>query len=275
MTDRRTTHLVALPPRPTSAGVYVDIENLKSAEHARVVVETVVRDWPENLPPIRRLYLYTPADKSELWDAWLQGRFPEETKVNVRGVQRFARTSKNSADMAIVGDAVADFTAGVVGHVAVVSNDSDFGALFVKIKELASPPGRVAPPPFLWINLPGEGGLSKEVQEFVPGELQWEIPVPPTPSAPTSASPGREGGANPPSNAKIAEWVLREAPTGPFKADDVRKIIGRRWPKHPAAQTTAVCGQFLAQQLLPLLKSASAKVRVVRQQSPRTYEKVG
>ena len=74
-----------------------------------------------------------------------------------RGIQRFARGSKNTADMAIVADAVADFADGLVDHVAVVSNDSDFGVLFVKIQELANPSGPVGPAPFLWINPPRRG----------------------------------------------------------------------------------------------------------------------
>ena len=68
---------------------------------------------------------------------WAPSRFPD-LEVGVRGIQRFARGWKNAADMAIVADAVADFAAGLVNHVAVVSNDSDFGALFVKIQELAN-----------------------------------------------------------------------------------------------------------------------------------------
>lgn len=38
-----------LPP-PKKTGLYVDIENLRSAEHARTTIETVLRDWPETLP---------------------------------------------------------------------------------------------------------------------------------------------------------------------------------------------------------------------------------
>ena len=54
-----------------------------------------------------------------------------------------------------------------------------------------------------------------------------------------------------------------------FRAEAVRKIVKRRCPHHPAAQTTGVCGVFLAQQLMPLL--ANKGVTVVRQ-TPRTYE---
>ena len=257
-----------LPP-PSAAGVYVDIENLKNAEHARTVIETVVQDWPEDLPPVRRLHLYAPADKTALWRAWGPGRFPD-LDVRARGVQRFARESKNSADMAIVADAIADFATDTVQHVAVVSNDSDFGSLFVKLQELASSSGGTSSPPFLWINLAGGSGLSKEIVDFVPKRLRWVV-APPPDDRPRKASKPVEGEADGlPAIPTIAQWLLEELPSGRFRAGDVRKIIKRRCPHHPAAQTNGVCGVFLSQQLMPLL--ADKGVTVVRKQ-PRTYER--
>ncbi len=256
-----------LPP-PSSAGVYVDVENLKAAENARTVIETVIRGWPDTLPPTRRLCLYTPADRAGLWGAWALARFPE-LRASVRGVQRFARGSKNAADMAIVADAVADFATGVVNHVAVVSNDSDFGALFVKIQELA---GRAGPPPFLWINSPGGGGLSSEIEEFIPQRLRWAVPSPPAPVASTPSKSTEEGGKELPSNRRIAGWLMDEIPPGRFRAEDVRRIIERRCPAHPAAQSAGACGSFLAQQLMPLLEKRNVSLV---SQKPRTYEKAG
>ena len=158
------SHNPMLPP-PKTAGVYVDIENLGDAQHARAVIESVIRDWPDGLPSVRRLSLYAPADKTGLWGAWAPTRFPD-LDVRVRGVQRFGReTSKNSADLAFVADAIGDFTTGAANHIAVVSNDSDFDALFVKLQELASEAGNATHPPFLWINLPGGSGLSKEIED--------------------------------------------------------------------------------------------------------------
>lgn len=256
--------------RPRS-GVYVDIENLLSADCARAAIGTVVRDWPDGLPPLHRLCIYAPADKAGLWKAWTRGCFPGRD-VHVRGVQRFARESKNSADMAIVADAVADFTTGVVHHVAVVSNDSDFGALFVKLQELASMPGETRAPPFLWINLAGGGGLSKEIVDFVPERLRWVVDEP-TEQRPAEESNRVENGADGlPKIGTVVKWLLAEIPPGQFRASDVCEIIKRRCPGHPAAQTNTDCGQFLSQQLMPLLREKG--VTVVRQQ-PRTYERAG
>ena len=268
---QQTGRAELLLPSPRVAGVYVDIENLKNAEHARAVIETVVRDWPESLPPVGRLCLYAPADKTGLWGAWAPARFPA-LDVRVRGIQRFARESKNSADIAIVADAVADFTTGVANHIAVVSNDSDFGALFVKIQELASRSGHAEQPPFLWINLSGGSGLSREIRDFVPEQLRWVVTPPPAPRATTASKPAEDKGAALPTNHTIVRWLLDDIPPGRFRAEDVRKIVKRRCPDHPAAQTTGVCGTFLARQLMPLL--ADKGVTVVRQ-SPRTYELAG
>lgn len=259
-----------LPP-PSTSGVYVDIENLKGAEHARTVMEKVVQDWPESLPPLRRLYLYAPADMVGLWHTWAAGRFSEH-HVLVRGIQRFTRASKNSADMAIVADVIADFTARVVHHIAVVSNDSDFGALFVKLQELASESSEASAPPFLWINLAGGSGLSGEIIDFVPERLRWVITLP-SDKPPEKTSKGAKLDADGlPSIPTVVQWLLEEVPPGRFRAGDVRKIIKRRCPQHPAAETNGSCGIFLSQQLMPLLGKKG--VTVVRQQ-PRTYERAG
>ncbi|MDE2904168.1 MAG: NYN domain-containing protein [Chloroflexota bacterium] len=268
--DRTRRYNQLLPP-PSTACVYVDIENLKNSEHARAVIETVVRDWPDGLPRIGRLRLYAPADKTGLWGAWAPARF-SGLEVRVRGVQRFARDSKNSADMAIVADAVADFTSGAANHIAVVSNDSDFGALFVKIQELASRSDDADQPPFLWINLAGGSGLSKEIQDFVPEQLRWVVTPPPGPRAKTASKPAQGNGEGLPANSTIVRWLLDELSPGKFRAGDVEKIIKRHCPNHPAAQTTGTCGAFLARQLMPLLGDKG--VTVVRQ-NPRTYELAG
>ena len=178
--------------------------------------------------------------------------------------------------MAIVADAIADFTTGVASHIAVVSNDSDFGALFVKIQELATRSGHMEQPPFLWINLAGGGGLSNEIRDFVPEQLRWVVAPPPAPAraraAKTAPVSAEDNGAGLPANATIIRWLLGEIPPGRFRAEDVRKIVKRHCPHHPAAQTTGVCGTFLARQLMPLL--ADKGVTVVRQ-TPRTYEIAG
>ena len=268
---RRAERLPAnrLLPQPETAGVYVDIENLKSREHARAVMEAVVREWPDELAPVGCLRLYAPADKAGLWKTWAAAQFPD-IDVTVRGIQHFTRTSsKNSADLAIVADAVDDFKTGSANHIAVVSNDSDFGALLIKIEELATGAGHAGQPPFLWINLPGAGGLSKEIEDFIPERLRWTITCVPQPEPKSPSKPVETKGDHLPANATIVRWLLKEAPPR-FKADDVRKIIERHSPKHPAAQTTTACGQFLARELMPLLRNEGVKIVG---QKPNVYER--
>ena len=260
-----------LPPAQT-AGVYVDIENLRNAEHARTVVEAIIHDWPDTLPSVGCLCFYVPADKTGLWRAWARTRFPA-LDIRVRGIQHFTRqSSKNSADMAIVADAIADFITGAVNHIAVVSNDSDFGALFIKIHELTSGANQTVTPPFLWVHLPGVSGVSKEFQDFIPEQLRWVLPSPPQPNAKSSPIPATTKGAELPPDQTVVRWLLKEIPSGRFRAEQVRKIIARHCPAHPAAQTTGVCGAFLSRQLMPLL--AKEGVKIVRK-APRTYEMGG
>ena len=101
---------------------------------------------------------------------WTEEAYPE-LQVRVRGVQHFSNhKAKNSADLAITADAVADLVTGQAAAVAVVSNDSDFGALFVKVRELARDAG-LEQPPFLWVTSPDAGALSPEMERFIPRRL--------------------------------------------------------------------------------------------------------
>ena len=205
----------------------------------------------------------------------------------MRGVQRFTRqASKNAADMAIVVDAVHDFATTDTGHVAVLSNDSDFAALFVKIQELADAVGRSAP--FLWITVGDVAGLSHDIQQFVRDDMRWDIPLElphaaaaptktapaakPTQSKPTASTraaiPARP--AAKPDNRAVADRLVAELSERRFKAQHALNIIERAWPAHPAAVNTRRCGQYLAKELWPLLQERG--VKLVRQTSPRTYE---
>lgn len=265
-------------PEAVRAGVYVDIENLADTETAQRVVATVVAEWPGHCPPIGRLSLYVPAEKARLWELWSGAEFPC-LAVRVHGVQRFTRqASKNAADMAIAVDAICDYVTGDVAHVAVVSNDSDFAALFAKIRELAG--ADRAQSPFLWITVGNGGGISVDMQRFVAGDLRWAIdePAGAPPAKPKVARAQRsKGGTSKPSGGKsegnndaIADRLVAQLPVGTFKAQQAMEVIKRHWPRHGAAKSTQRCGNFLASELWPFLKARG--VKQVRQSSPRTYE---
>ena len=169
-----------LLPAPVRAGLYVDVENLQDVSHAQRVIEAVLEQWPDVRPSVGLLSLYVPAQRTELWRLWARTRFPS-LEVRVRGVQRFTRVaSKNAADMAIAADAIHDFATTAASHIAVISNDSDFAALFVKLQELADAVGQ--PPPFQWITVAGASGISRDIQQFVRADMRWDIVVEESPS---------------------------------------------------------------------------------------------
>ena len=286
--DRRSgaTAANALLPAPVRAGLYVDVENLSDAPHSQRVVEAVLKQWPDERPPVRQLSLYVPAQRTELWRLWARSSFPS-LGLRVRGVQRFTRiASKNAADMAIAVDAIHDFATSVASHIAVISNDSDFAALFVKLQELAD--AKDQPPPFQWITVAGASGISREIQQFVRADMRWDIVVdtPPAPKLnqvgtspapkPTRAKASSATGVKPrqpaakPDNRQIAIRLIAELPKGTFKAQHALNVIARLWPGHPAAGNTQLCGQFLAKELWPHLQQLG--VKMVRETSPRTYE---
>ena len=162
-------------PASAGAAIYVDTENLREPDLAQDVIAQTVADWPAEYPPVGSLSLYVRADKVALWRMWLEATYPELAR-RVRGVQHFSREmAKNSADLAITADAIGDLAAGQAGYIAVISNDSDFGALFVKVREMALDAGweRL---PFLWITAPGGGAISPEIERFIPDRFRWNLP---------------------------------------------------------------------------------------------------
>ena len=267
-------------PSP-GAAIYVDTENLRDTDHAQSLVADIVANWPADKPALGSLSLYVRADKVANWEMWTEASYPQ-LQVRIRGVQHFSnQKAKNSADLAITADAVADLVTGQAAFVGVVSNDSDFGALFVKVKELARSVG-VEQTPFIWITSPEAGGLSPELERFIPEGLRWDLST--APAAPVAAvdksspKPLAEA-ARPPAlpaanagigNEAMAGELIRQLPLGRFRASDAQEVIASRWPEHPAAGDTAKFGQFLGKEIWPILQKRG--VLMTRKSSPRTYE---
>ena len=270
----------------SGAALYVDTENLREADHAQEAIAQAVADWPGPLP-LSSLSLYVRADKVAVWEMWAEEAYPD-LRVRVRGVQHFSNhKAKNSADLAITADAVADLVTGQAAAVAVVSNDSDFGALFVKVRELAHADG-LAQTPFLWVTSPDAGALSPEMERFIPAGLRWDLsavapePAPaesvraigkPPATAPTVSRKSVTVAAEPddnPSNETVAEELIRRLPVGKFKVNEALDVFKSRWPKHPAAAGPAQLGTFLLKEIWPILQKRG--VLMPRKSSPRTYE---
>jgi hypothetical protein len=275
-------------PSPGSA-IYVDTENLRDSDHAQSLVARIVANWPADRPEIGNLSLYVRADRVASWEMWAEASYPD-LRVRVRGVQHFSNNkAKNSADLAITADAVADLVTGQADAVAVVSNDSDFGALFVKVKELARSVG-VEQAPFLWITSPEAGGLSPEMERFIPHGLRWDVseaPLPavtsrpeigqpdpprlPEPERPAALPPAPAANADPEvAKDAIAEELIRRLPVGRFKVADAHQVVRARWPKHPDVDHPGKFGQHLLNEIWPVLERRG--VLMPRTSSPRTYE---
>ena len=284
-----TTHTNGSHPAvPAGSAIYVDTENLRESDHAQTVVAQAVANWPADRPPLRSLSLYVRADKAELWQLWAETEFPA-LRVRVRGVQHFSNhRAKNSADLAITADAVADLITGLAASVAVVSNDSDFGALFVKVRELAAQ-ADTPDIPFLWITAPDAGALSAEIEQFIPDRYRWDLsealepPAPATPPSAVSVTPppnrlpeaarpalAPATGDTPVSNEAIADELIRQLPVGKFKVADAHGIFRDKWPAHPAATGPAQLGTFLLKEIWPIMQRRG--VVMAKEKSPRTYE---
>lgn len=256
--------------RSPAAGLYVDGENLPGDVPARRLITQILDDWPSDRPPLRMLSAYVPANKTTLWEAWCADRLPEAL-VRVRGVQRFRReTSKNSADLALAADAAVDFALGTVQFVAVLSSDSDFVSLYAKVAELAAAmPSAPVHAPFLWITPSNGSPVSNEALDYFPERLRWTVPLdtPGTPGAQGDLAKGDE-----PTAEIVAATLLASFPDSKksFRTSDVRPIIAKHWPKHPAATNPSVCGTFLLNEVYPVLEKRG--VKIVPGTSPRTYE---
>lgn len=145
------------------------------------------------------------------------------------GVQRFTRiASKNAADMAIAVDAIHDFATMVASHVAVISNDSDFAALFVKLQELADANGQ--PPPFQWITVAGASGISRDIQQFVRADLRWDIVVP---------GPAHTNARTDPTIALTEPLPRDGGPHCGSKAPSTRSKTGQPRGRYPAGRRIA------------------------------------
>ena len=195
------------------SGLYVDVENLHS--HGQAVLERLLGNWPDKAPGPSRLTLYVRADQAELWHRWAASRF-NDLEVVVKGTQHFSMTStKNSADIAIATNAMADLILQRISHVAVLSDDSDFISLFAAIRDEPDIPlinGRV---PFLWVVTDREGSLSATIKQFFPPDQLHVIAI--------SPSDSRKAGAPESSQTiweEMAGAVVRDIPVGLFKSTD-------------------------------------------------------
>ena len=235
-------------------GLYVDVENLNS--DGQTLIQSLVHNWPINVPELSRLNLYVRAAQVELWRLWAASRFGG-VRVVVKGTQHFSMSStKNSADIAIATNAIADLIFNRISHVAVFSDDSDFISLYAAIRddpEIPLPDDNV---PFLWIVTGRQGSLSATVRQFFPidalhvvaksnGSLRNPVPT-------VSSSIWDE----------MSKEILKAIPVGPFKSTDCLPVIQKHWPNHSMSSTGgAQFGIEFKSNLWPVLEKSGVKIR--------------
>jgi len=250
-------------PNSQSAGasLYIDTENLQSS--AQGLVGTIIEQWPEGTPTLSRLYLYVQADRVSLWDAWASSRFPLLT-VTVRGIQHFTSLhSKNSADIAIAIDAVADLVIGTTQFVAVMSDDSDFMPLYTKLKELGG-----TAVPFLWVMTDRTKTKASTIQDFFPNDQTHILHVPARSTRALVAGDDDEGDSK--LLPEMAETIIREIPVGSFKSVECQPIIESGWPTHPLVSMPGQqFGIEFVNKLWPILEGRGVKLLRTK---PRKYE---
>ena len=268
-------------------GIYADVQNLQE----------MVKRWPDDMPKPTRLNLYVRADHQHLWRVWATHQFNEMT-VSVTGVQHYSLSAtKNAADLAIAVDAMSDLLHKSISHVAVVSDDSDFIALFAKLGEEAERDpdsnGRV---PFLWVFTDRMDTKSMLLEEFFPRDyihvVDLSKPLNEEPESENESQSGDQNGSNPGEDEKdepapvaerpepmsradlseqIALQLIREMPVGKFKSTDCQMTIHTKFPAHPLAKADGPAfGQLFRRDILPLLQRRG--VRELGNQRPRQYE---
>lgn len=212
---------------PGGSGVYIDVENLQ--EDAQSLISSLMHNWPSAAPAPARMTLYVRADQVELWRLWTVDQFGS-VQVLVKGIQHFSRdSSKNSADIAMATNAIADFVRGRIGHIVVFSDDSDFISLYAAIRDEVD--GVRGPVPFLWAVTDRHKSLSANVKQFFPRDLLHVVsadyrspkthqpmrsrptvsrrPARPAPSHPPSRSP------SPPPSPSPSPSISQAPPTPP------------------------------------------------------------
>ena len=268
-------HPTAEPAVQLGSGIYVDVENIKG--NAQAFISSLLDTWPA-IPKPAQLSLYVRADHSDLWSMWAESQFPH-LAVKAKGIQHFSNDAgKNSADIAIAIDALADFLNQRVAWVAVVSDDSDFISLYSKIRDewvaMGHQPGNV---PFLWIVTNRPRTRSLFMQEFFPNShvhtvhyLQKSDNLD-QPAAAPPANNGHNAAANK-VLMDMAQAIIEQIPVGKFKSTDCHKIIRRGWPTHALAKANGQSfGVEFRKDLWDILKTRGV-IEPNPNRQPRRYE---
>ena len=238
--------------------IYVDMENLGGK--GRELLTELLSNWPKKAPQPSSAHLYVPSDQVGLWTIWGEGRFPN-VEIVPHGVQHYSNNStKNSADVALAIDAMTDLLIGKTDHVSILSDDSDFLAVYAAMVSRPDMPMPDESPPFLLIVTGDKGKQSETIRTFVPPEHLHVI---------GSKTPARAKSPNQESSVagkesdyeEMAKKLIQELPLGPFKSTDCQDIIKHGWPTDPLAQASGPSfGVEFKSKIWPHLEKAGARI---------------
>jgi hypothetical protein len=253
---------------------YVDIENLQDI--AKQALSTAIGHWPEEFPNPMTIKLYVKADQTELWKIWTSHNIPD-VEVIVNGVQHYAISgSKNSADIAIALDALADLLKSRTRHIAIMSDDSDYVSLFMALKQeigVTENPKTL----FKWFMTNRSGTRSQVLNDFFPSEYiytvvcssPFDIPSDRTQKEVSNIEPAKNLS---PEEELIAVAIIRNIPVGTFKSADCKKVIKQNFPKHDFNKIdSAAYGTQFLKTIWPILEKYGVKSDK-SSRGPRKYE---
>jgi hypothetical protein len=267
---------------------YIDIENLQ--DMAQEAITAALEHWPEEFPRPDILKLYVKADQTDLWKIWASHHIPAYNVI-IKGAQHYTYTgSKNSADIALALDALADVLKGRTQFVAVMSDDSDFATLFTAIKQETGLTEK-AKVPFKWFMTNRSDTRSQLLNDFFPAEYIQTVvcPLPAVTaevSKPRRAAPARIQRTPAPAKPQktpaatshaaeaemIAKTIIKNIPAGPFKSTDCRKVIKQSFPDHPLSRAeSAAYGIQFSREIWPILEKYGVLLPNPNRK-PRKYE---
>jgi hypothetical protein len=253
---------------------YVDIENLQDI--AKEAVAAALANWPEGFPQPGIVKLYVKADITEMWKIWASHNIPG-AQVQVKGVQHYTFAgSKNSADLFLALDALADFLKGRTKYIAVFSDDSDFASLLAAVKNEMNPSDNPRAL-FKWFMTNRPDTRSQVLTDFLPSEYIHTVAAAFAPALEEGRFKRELPEKLPQNNSltieeQIAVTIIREIPLGLFKSVDCKKILVRNFPKHPMANAnSAAFGTQFANEIWPILEKYGVQIPNPNAK-PRKYE---
>jgi hypothetical protein len=253
---------------------YVDIENLQDI--AKQALSTAIGHWPEEFPSPTTIKLYVKADQTELWKIWANHNI-HDVEVNVKGVQHYTLNgSKNSADISLALDALADLLKNRTKHIAIMSDDSDYVSLYLALKQetgMTENPKKL----FKWFMSNRSGTRSQMLNEFFPSEYIHIVGCSAVSNISSDRNQQEDTNNEPTKNLsseeeQIAVAIIRNIPVGTFKSADCKKLIKQNFPNHPMGkEDSATFGTHLADNIWPYLEKYGVKSEKLARK-PRKYE---